>query len=255
MQATCLAAMLVLGTLGQTPVRTADELRSALRSAGPGTEIVLADGVYAGQFELRTGGGPGRPVVIRAEHVWQAWLDPAGGYGDGLDLGVGTSDVIVDGLRITGARTIGIRASNVRRVTIRNCRVECCANQGILVYGENCSVEYCLLQRNGLTGQHHGLYISGSRHCVQGNVIRDNAGYGLHGYPRLADSIVAANRISGHAVKSGLLIWEGGGNFVLYNAVWNNRVNVDLRQPDATNRVMGNVERDNGEWPLATRPE
>ncbi|HET6410013.1 MAG TPA: right-handed parallel beta-helix repeat-containing protein [Chthoniobacteraceae bacterium] len=51
----------------EVAIRTADELRAALRGAKPGTQLVLAAGSYTGGFYaggLR--GEPGKPIVIKA---------------------------------------------------------------------------------------------------------------------------------------------------------------------------------------------
>lgn len=250
-----ITSILTLATLAATPVSTADELRAALRAAEPGSEIVLADGIYAGQYNLTRSGEPGKPITIRAANTWKAVIDPSGGYGDGLDISA-TRHVVVDGIRVVGAMMIGIRASAAHNVTIRNCRVELCGHQGIFFYGQKVTVTCCLVQRNGLTGLHHGIYFSGTGHEIGNNVIRHNAGYGLHGYGGdVSECLIFSNQIYGHRDKSGLLIWSGGGNFVVFNACWDNRVNYDFRVPNPTNRIAGNVEYDKGIWPLATRPE
>lgn len=228
-------------------VATITELRLALKSE---TDIVLADGIYVGQVDIPRDG-----VTIRAANPWRARLWPAGGYGDCIDMS-GRSRVRLSGLSVEGAGTIGVRATDCRECVIEDCRVERCARQGVLMSGERNTVTRCLIQRNGLSPQlDHGLYFSGSYHIVRDNVVRWNASYGIHGYTELVQCCIQGNIVHGHREKSGILVWSGTRNLVIHNQSWGNGVNVDIRNPDPSNLVAGNTDRDLGRWPLVSKTE
>src|SRR5262245_49406374 len=56
-------------------VTTAPELQSALDAAGPGDEIVLADGIYSGQFNINKASGmAAAPITVRAANRHRAVL-------------------------------------------------------------------------------------------------------------------------------------------------------------------------------------
>jgi hypothetical protein len=108
-------------------VNTAEEFRTALATAQPGDIISLAEGIYSGQFQVRTAGTAENPIVIR-------------GAGEGTVLDAGCTDcnvleiygagfVHVERLTISGAlgairfQTAGAEGNVVRRVHTRDTRL------------------------------------------------------------------------------------------------------------------------------------
>lgn len=87
-------------------------------------------------------------------------------------------------------------------------------------------IENNLIEFNGSHVQFdHGIYASGERLIVRGNIIRHNASYGLHLYPSIMDSLVENNLVHGQTRGRGIILScpEGGGkNRVLINTVVEN---------------------------------
>lgn len=244
-------------------VKDADQLRQALATQPAGSEFVLADGRYVGELVIpkRISGTATRPTILRAANAWKAELDPAGGYGDGIQCQGGLHDVVFRDLRITGAYCMGIRMTGTNHLTVDGCRIELCYGDGILASGTGHVFQYNLIQRCGLTKWDHGIYCAGDRYTIANNVIRGNFGWGIHGYsgrtgvPSMTRSLVVGNQIYDQKVV-GLLIWDGGENLVFGNYSWGNgRANYQYEFPDATNRIFGNFEHDPARWPLRTVPE
>lgn len=244
-----LVVLLVSPLPASTSVSTADELRTAIASAIPGTEIVLAPGVYAGQFDVRASGEPGRLITIRSAETWRAEI---AADGDGIRLASGVQHVAIEGLRVSGARLVGIRFQGCRSISILDCRVELCRAQGIVGDGEGHVVRGNLVQRNGLTRWDHGVYLSGSGHMVANNVVRGNAGWGLHLYPEWRDSYAIGNHAYGNG-HAGIGVY-GSGNTLMGNHAWGNG-RWQYQIVGDGNRQMGNVETDPRRWPLKARPE
>lgn len=229
-------------------VTNADQLRSALRNGD--TDIVLADGIYAGQFDVS------RPVCLRAANTWSAHI-----YSGEPDcLRIEANGVTVRGLRVSGAYWMGIRFQQTSGTQVVDCWVHSCGKSGMLGDGDNHIIQRCLVERNGLTVLDHGLYVCGTRLTVRDNVFRHNAGWGLHGYAGhggvdVSDSVVGGNIAYGHREKVGLGLWVARRCLVLHNQAWNNARNVEIHDNDGSNLVAGNVDRDLGRWPLVSRPE
>ncbi|MEW6750421.1 MAG: chondroitinase-B domain-containing protein [Candidatus Latescibacterota bacterium] len=103
-------------------VTTVRELQSALARARPGDVIGLAEGAYAGRFELPGSGQPDNPIVVRGASAAGVVLDGQGCTGCNV-LEVAGSWVHVEdltlthaerGLRFTGARATGNVARRLR---------------------------------------------------------------------------------------------------------------------------------------------
>lgn len=100
-----------------TPVRTirvasASDLRAAIEAARPGDHVVLADGEYEGDFEIRAGGTAARPLVIRADRRGRAAL-----VGQARLLVRGAEWVTVEGLRFRQAHGVRLIDSGNVRIT------------------------------------------------------------------------------------------------------------------------------------------
>ncbi|MGH9723169.1 MAG: chondroitinase-B domain-containing protein, partial [Bryobacteraceae bacterium] len=113
------------GSPNEKRVSDARELSAALAAARPGDVILLANGIYTGQFGIRASGEPGNPIVIRGESQDGAVLDGSGCTGCNV-LEVYGSFVYLERLTIrNGLRALRFQGSGaegnvVRRVTIRD---------------------------------------------------------------------------------------------------------------------------------------
>ena len=204
----------------------------ALEQAGAGSTIVVKPGIYRGPITIATrfAGTAERPTVIRSEVKWQAivigsevnciWTDPDCNW------------VVIDGFQVMGARFDGIKLIGDHN-TVRNCWSHNNGSMGIASHGRrDVTIERNLVEYNGSHVQfHHGLYVGGVGARIIGNVIRHNAGWGLHLYPEISDSVIANNLVYGQAQRPGMILAcpEGGGrNRVVNNTFADNGAGIDI---------------------------
>lgn len=152
----------------------------ALLKVGGGTTILLKPGTYAGPIVIRKmySGTQARPTLIRSEYKWQAVV--ANSPGHGVVTEAGTDWLVIDGLQVTGCVIDGIKINGDYGM-VRNCWLHHNLHQGISSYhstGFTC--ERNLAEHNGTDRHDHGIYASGRRHTYRSNVLRRNAGHGLH---------------------------------------------------------------------------
>ena len=122
-------------TIKVTPGSGPGSLADALRQAGPGCEIVLSNGVYDdGPYYIpaTTGGSPGRPVVLRAEHPGKAVIDGSGIERKLPALTLRGCFWILDGLVFRNAPSSGLFVCGSDNV-IRNCEAAGNGDTGILL--------------------------------------------------------------------------------------------------------------------------
>ena len=109
-------------------------LAESLRQAGPGSEIILPDGVYPGPFYIpkTCSGTAGKPVVLRAEHPGKAIIDGSGMSSKLPAMTLRGRHWILDGLVFRGAPSSGLFICGSDNI-VRNC--EACGNgdTGILL--------------------------------------------------------------------------------------------------------------------------
>ena len=75
-------------------------------------------------------------------------------------------------------------------------------------------IESNLIEFNGDHVQFdHGVYASGDGHVFRNNIVRHNAGYGLHLYSSIKNSVVANNLVYGQVRGRGIIVScpAGGG--------------------------------------------
>jgi hypothetical protein len=199
----------------------------ALAKVGGGNKIVLRPGVYRGPITIARiySGTEQRPTVIQSEEKWKAVI--VGSPVHCITSGDDCQWLAVDGFEVLGARYDGVKLYG-RHNAVRNCWVHHNTQIGIAMHGARDSViENNLIEFNGCHVQfHHGVYADGDGLTVRGNIVRHNAGFGLHLYPALRNSLVALNLVYGHPYHQGLIVScpKGGGrNRVLQNTIAENQ--------------------------------
>ena len=111
-----LLSLVSVGAQTNVEVGNAKELRSALEKARPGTNIILSDGIYDfnGELKISTGGVKEQPVRIVAHHRGKATM-----VGDSRFVLVGAEHVVLEGLNFesTNGPAIELRASSYVRIS------------------------------------------------------------------------------------------------------------------------------------------
>jgi parallel beta-helix repeat protein len=204
----------------------------ALSQVGGGHTIVLKPGVYRGPIQISKeyAGTEARPTVIRSEVKWKAVI--IGAPYHGISNGDGCDWVVIDGFEVMGARYDGVKMNGDYNV-VRNCWSHNNSHMGVAMHNKKGGViENNLIEFNGCHVQyHHGVYADGDGLTIRGNIVRHNAGYGLHLYSSIRNSVISNNLVYGHARKAGVIVAcpDGGGkNIIVNNTVVENNGGVDI---------------------------
>ncbi len=206
----------------ESPWRTVQE---ALETIGHGgVTIVLLPGIYEPirVRDTQYGGTADRPTVIRAAEKWTAIVEGLEGQ---HNVNVVGDWYVIEGLEVRGSMIDGIKV-NGNHCTVRDNWVHHSARQGIGSHGYNGTViEGNLFEYNGTDTQFdHGIYVSGANLQIAGNVVRHNAGYGIHLWGELEDCFIVDNLVYGHSVKLPMVIQsvDGvGANHIYRNTLLN----------------------------------
>ena len=197
--------------------------RRCLGQDGGRNTIFLRPGVYRGPIEIGRvfAGTAQHPTVIRSEQKWKAVV--IGGAGHCIANGDDCDWLVVDGFEVLGARYDGIKLNGDHN-TVRNCWVHHNTQMGVSMHGRTeGTIENNLIEFNGCHVQFdHGVYASGDGLTVRGNIVRHNAGFGLHLYPSLKNSLIALNLVYGHAALPGVIVAcpaDGGRNLIVQNTI------------------------------------
>lgn len=160
----------------------------------PGSTILCMDGIYAGGVvvPLANAGTAGAPTVIKAVNKWKATF--IGGSIHGLTTDDNCHYVTFDGFEVIGALRDGIKLNGNYGVA-RNCWVHNNGAMGISSHGKTGTViERNCVEFNGThPTYHHGVYVDGTSLRVSANIVRRNAGVGLHLWSGLSNSLVCNN--------------------------------------------------------------
>jgi hypothetical protein len=160
-------------------------LDAAQRASKPGACFLLAPGVYAGAFEVRAGGEPGRPVVWRGDGTGEAVLDGAAPGGKRVKRVVSASglhDVWFERLTVRNG-DYGLAANGSARFVVRRCRILACDYGLVSQVNKDGTVRGHFLSDNVIEGPStwprskgiesaRGIQITGEGHVVCHNRVR-----------------------------------------------------------------------------------
>jgi parallel beta-helix repeat protein len=216
--------------------RPFSSLAIALQKVGGGHTFLFKPGFYTGQIAIpkRYEGTAERPTILKSEQKWQATLL---GSADSGIFARGCNWIVIDGFEVMGARAYGIFLEGDHCV-VRNCWVHNNVAVGIGMHKADAGlIERNLIEFNGCHPQfHHGIYASGKNILIRSNIVRHNAGFGMHCYPDMAQSRIESNLICGHSNRFAVLIYApkgGGQNKILNNTIVSNQGGVSLRNGDS----------------------
>ncbi len=190
---------------------------------GGGHTIIVKPGIYRGPIQIakQYAGTEEAPTVIKSEVKWRAVIIGAPYHvisnGDGCDW------VVIDGFEVMGGRYDGVKMNGDHN-TVRNCWVHNNKAMGIAMHNKkNGIIENNLIEFNGDHVQFdHGVYASGDGHIFRNNIVRHNAGYGLHLYSSIKNSVIANNLVYGQVRGRGIIVscpGDGGKNIIVNNTV------------------------------------
>jgi parallel beta-helix repeat protein len=212
------------------PFRTARRLAASL---GAGRVGCLRRGVYLGALSFERGGRRGAPAVLQGKHATIRGT---------VSVPRRTHDLVVRGLRLRGGRR------DIPNVQINGDRVTFADNDVTNAHTSSCFIiggsfeDYGIAHDTRLlhnrihgcgrrppTGHDHGIYVEGAVGAViRGNIIRDNADWGIQLYPYAIGSSITGNVI---AANGGGVIFAGESARGEYSRGY----------ASSHNRVAGNV--------------
>lgn len=155
--ATSAAAHPAAHTAAVIPVSTAQQLKQALATAGPGDTISLADGTYRGNFKTTRAGSPASPITLTGSA--KAVLTAGGGYGLHLN---GAGDWRLRGFTVTGGQK-GIVMDAANGVHIDGVTVQGLTMEGVhwRKSSANGSIKNSTIRNTGTDGRGmgEGIYV------------------------------------------------------------------------------------------------
>ncbi len=224
-------------------------VETALKNSTGGDTLIFMPGVYVGKqitLTARHAGSAQRPTILRSQHKYEAVLH--GSAVHNIYVKAGCNWVIIDGFESSGARYTGIK-SDADYTVIRNCRIHNNALQGIEAHGVlGTVIENNLVEYNGEHVQFtHGIYADGDKLTIRNNIVRFNAGWGLHLYPAIANSKIENNLIHGND-RWGIALYSKpkvGSNRIVNNTIVLNGNGIAVRNGRdeiiSNNIIVGNT--------------
>lgn len=193
------------------------QLKPAVKLAGPGTTILVADGEYRGFDILKKHGAQGSPITIKAKGTGAfIFKDIADRTRDGKDniFVTFSSRIVIDGLRSKGKRTVpggtaraGVRVDWSQNVAVKNCVFDGLGTWGIF----SDFSDDLLVENNEALNQisQHGIYLSnsGDRPIVRGNRVYNN---NISGIQLNGDLTSGGDGIISGALIENNVLWNNG---------------------------------------------
>jgi parallel beta-helix repeat protein len=126
----------------------------------------------------------------------------------------------VEGLRISGAPHAGVKFEDETSGVVRDCWISHCRDGVAAHKNYDTIIEKNLIEFNGSHVHYdHGIYADGDGIVIRQNIIRHNAGWGIHLYPNANNCRIEGNVIHGQSSGRGVIICGGDGNAVTRNTI------------------------------------
>jgi parallel beta-helix repeat protein len=226
-------------------------IKAALKQAGASNIFMFKPGNYVGQQITVTAeyaGTPQQPTVLKSQYKYKAVLH--GSPTHNIYVRKGCNWVIIDGFESSGAGYTGIK-SDADFTVMRNCRIHNNALQGIEAHNVHGTViENNIVEYNGENPQFsHGIYADGDDLTIRNNIIRFNSGWGLHLYPKIANSKIENNLIYGNA-RWAIILYskpEVGSNRIVNNTIVYNGAGVAVKNAH-DEIIVNNIIVNNTRW-------
>lgn len=172
----------------------------------------------------------GIPETVR--HLWLNGLVIEGARGR---PGAQNDDFGVNGVTWWGESGEGTRLTNSVIYHHMHCGIKR-SNDGS---SGSLLIEGNIIFGNGTDGLDHGIYMPSDGARIIGNIIFDNASYGIHAYTKPANLVIKRNIILDHANSAGLIL-GGPASEVYNNVIVSNNTGVLYFRGDSNNNIVKN---------------
>jgi hypothetical protein len=229
----------------------------------PGKTLYIKAGLYTEGLDNDVPGGSSwdLPVTISAYPGDSVCLKPpAGSVRVFNPQGSSRCYIVLNRLVLDGANckydVVKIDQANgsfAHHIRLQECEVRNSPGDcGILVTvnADYCEFIRCNVHHNGRTNQKHGMYIGADHTLVDGCLVHDNSGWGIHilQWGALEDSChdnIARNNICFNNSTSGsgcgLGIYSGANNIAYNNIIWGNERGIGVGYGSTNAMVYNNT--------------
>ncbi len=241
------------------PFRT---IGKAVEAVGPGDVVYIRAGIYTENLVLTKSGQEGKPLILScapgdlgkvkitppkeyvqknpsgavirvhaAQHVWINGLVIEGPMG--RPEAPATEMYGANGITFSGKAGLGCRVTNC--VVYRNVH---CGIKEMGHGGTEILLEANVIFDNGTRSTDHGIYCPADELTINGNIIFDNAGYGIHSYSHPKRQVITRNICMGNR-EAGIIL-AGSENKVYHNVCAYNGLGILYFRGGCTENVVKN---------------
>jgi hypothetical protein len=241
------------------PFRT---IGKAVEAVGAGDVIYVRAGTYIENIVINKSGQEEKPIILScapgalgkvkitppkeyveknpsgaiirvhsAQHVWINGLVVEGPMG--RPEAPATEMYGANGITFSGKAGLGCRVTNC--VVYRNVH---CGIKEMGHGGTKILLEANIIFDNGTRSTDHGIYCPADELTISGNIIFNNAGYGIHSYSHPKGQVITRNICMGN--KAAGIILAGSDNKVLHNVCAFNGLGIMYFRGGCTDNIVKN---------------
>lgn len=243
------------------PLKT---IGKAIALAEPGDVLYARAGTYVEHLTFTKSGREGKPIILSCApgDLGRVKVTPPKEYvarnpGGAVIYLENIAHVWINGLVIAGPRgrpeaprqetfgangitwrgrgQVGLRATNNVIYGNVHCGLKEMDSPGVKVF-----LEGNVIFENGTEGRDHGIYCPANDAVINGNIIFNNAGYGIHSYEHPRGQVITRNICIGNQVAG--IILAGSRNKVYHNVCTGNAIGLFyFRRGCTDNDVRNNI--------------
>jgi hypothetical protein len=241
------------------PFRT---IGKAVETAGAGDVIYVRAGAYAENIVIKKSGEEGKPIILScapgdpgkvkitpskeyvqknssgavitvhsAHHVWINGLVIEGPMG--RPEAPETEMYGANGITFAGKAGLGCRVTNCVIYWNVHCGIKEMGHEGTKIL-----LEANVIFDNGTRSTDHGIYCPADELTINGNIIFNNAGYGIHSYSKPKRQVITRNLCMGN--KAAGIILAGSDHKVFHNVCAYNGLGIMYFRGGCTENVVKN---------------
>jgi hypothetical protein len=233
-----------------------------IEAAETGDIVYIKAGTYTEILTFSRSGTADRPIIVSAapDALGQVKVTPPEDRYEETIINIGNRETVrhlwINGLIIEGPRGRpgaqdddfgrngvtwwgssgeGTRLTNSVIYHHMHCgikRINDSNSGGLLIEGN-------IIFGNGTDGLDHGIYMPSDDARIIGNIIFDNASYGIHGYATPANMVIKRNIVLDHWASAGLIL-GGPENEVYNNVLVSNATGLLYFRGDSNNNIVQN---------------